>query len=206
MDKTWSSERLIYRAFEPSTDDKFLHSLYTDPDVFINAINLLPRPWGTEEMAEARKSMMSGALMWVTILKIPESKPVPIENGSKAAGDNKAVEKPAPVPVGLFSLRDPPMPNLTHHRSTVMGITIAKEHHGHGYGPEAIRWGVDWAFRMAGMHRVGLQVYEYNAKAYKLYKRLGFIEEGREREGCWYDGKWWDVISMGVLAHEWGKC
>jgi RimJ/RimL family protein N-acetyltransferase len=87
----------------------------------------------------------------------------------------------------------------------MMGIFIAKEYQGHGYGPEAIKWAVEWAFQKAGLHRVGLEVYGYNTKALKIYKDLGFVNEGGARDALWYDGKWWDKVYMGILADEWEK-
>jgi RimJ/RimL family protein N-acetyltransferase len=73
----------------------------------------------------------------------------------------------------------------------MMGIFIAKEYQDQGYGPEAIKWTVKFAFKKAGLHRVGLEVYEYNTKALKVYGDLGFVNEGRARDALWYDGKWW---------------
>lgn len=31
----------------------------------------------------------------------------------------------------------------------------------------------------------------------------GFVEEGRKRQANWIDGKWEDVVSMGILKEEW---
>lgn len=207
MEQTWRSERLLYRPFEVPADDEFLTSVYNDPEVFINSNYFLPRPWSAADLSEARKDIVSASLLFVVVCKIPESKSVSAADDDKATGDDKEKEgkKLTPIPVGFISLRKPPSVHAAHHRSSEIGITIAKEHHGSGYGPEAIKWILSWGFRMAGLHRIGLKVFEYNTKAQKLYKALGFIDEGREREGLWYDGKWWDIISMGILDHEWEK-
>jgi RimJ/RimL family protein N-acetyltransferase len=204
MKNIWRSKRLLYRAFEIPADGDFLHSVQSDPEIFINSNNFLPCPWSLADVVEWRKSMSASFLLYVVICKIPESKPAPVDDKDKATGDVKD-KKPDSIPVGFFSLRNLPHPHLTHHRSVHMGISIAKEHHGNGYGPEAIHWGLNWAFRMAGLHRVGLEVFEYNVRAQKLYETIGFVKEGTEREGCWYDGKWWDIVSMGILCHEWEK-
>jgi hypothetical protein len=31
----------------------------------------------------------------------------------------------------------------------------------------------------------------------------GFAEEGRDREANFQDGRWWDVVRMGILEKEW---
>jgi len=36
-----------------------------------------------------------------------------------------------------------------------------------------------------------------------LYERLGFKHEGRERESCWHEGRWWDGVEMSMLEGEW---
>jgi hypothetical protein len=31
----------------------------------------------------------------------------------------------------------------------------------------------------------------------------GFVEEGRKRKHNFQDGKWWDIVHMGILDEEW---
>jgi hypothetical protein len=52
MNDIWRSERLVYRAFEAPTDDKFWHSSLVESEVFVNGIEFLPRPWSAEELIE----------------------------------------------------------------------------------------------------------------------------------------------------------
>jgi RimJ/RimL family protein N-acetyltransferase len=33
----------------------------------------------------------------------------------------------------------------------------------------------------------------------------GFVEEGRERKANYQDGKWWDIVSMGILEEDWKR-
>lgn len=56
---------------------------------------------------------------------------------------------------------------------------------------------------MAGLHRVGLNVVEWNEGAKTLYEKLGFVVEGRQREALWFDGRWWDYLFLGILEREW---
>jgi RimJ/RimL family protein N-acetyltransferase len=50
---------------------------------------------------------------------------------------------------------------------------------------------------------VGISYYGWNPGAGRLYEKLGFKEEGRERELFWMGGKRWDKIRMGMLESEW---
>ena len=68
-----------------------------------------------------------------------------------------------------------------------------------GYGSEASRLAVDYAFER-GLHRVELEVYDFNPRAQRAYEKCGFRVEGRRREALLWDGEWHDVITMAVLA------
>ncbi|KAF2027326.1 acetyltransferase [Setomelanomma holmii] len=91
----------------------------------------------------------------------------------------------------------------SHHRWTEVGIDVIPEYQGRGYGKEAILWGLDYAFRRAGLHRVRIRAFEWNEGAIRLYKKIGFKMEGRERQAYWFEGRWWDGIEMGMLEGEW---
>lgn len=85
----------------------------------------------------------------------------------------------------------------------MIGISVAPPYQGQGYGSEAILWALDFAFRHANMHRVGIGAHAWNEGAWKLYERLGFVHEGRRRDAVWYDGAYRDTIDMGMLKTEW---
>lgn len=72
-----------------------------------------------------------------------------------------------------------------------------------GYGTDALSVLLRYAFCEMNMHRVGLYVFSYNEAAVSLYRRLGFIEEGRMREAALRDGEFHDIILMSLLAPEW---
>ncbi|KAK0614244.1 acyl-CoA N-acyltransferase, partial [Immersiella caudata] len=91
------------------------------------------------------------------------------------------------------------------HRTAEMGLVFGSGYRGNGYGTEAINWLLDWGFMRAGLHLIGLQAFGYNPDVIRLYKRLGFVEEGREREAIPFERKWWDTVHMGMLEHEWEK-
>ena len=78
----------------------------------------------------------------------------------------------------------------------------APEFVGRGLGTEAIRLVLRHAFGTLGMHRVDLKVLDFNDRAIAAYRACGFVEEGRERESCWVEGRWHDDVVMGVLDRE----
>lgn len=71
---------------------------------------------------------------------------------------------------------------------------------GRGYGTEATRLVVDYAFTGVGLHRVGLEVFAFNPRAQRVYEKCGFVREGVLRDALLWDGAWHDAIVMAILA------
>jgi len=85
-----------------------------------------------------------------------------------------------------------------------IGIVIgSSERLGRGYGSEAMRLLVSFAFRELDLHRLELEVYDFNERAIRCYAACGFKEEGRLRERLYKEGRRVDVLVMGLLRSEW---
>ncbi|SEG93433.1 Protein N-acetyltransferase, RimJ/RimL family [Nonomuraea solani] len=74
---------------------------------------------------------------------------------------------------------------------------------GKGYGTEAIGLVLGHAFGTTPLHRVKLAVYAFNERARHVYKKIGFVEEGVERDALRWDGEWHDAVLMSILRPEW---
>lgn len=99
--------------------------------------------------------------------------------------------------VGIFAIR------WTHGDGTI-GIGLGeREYWGRGYGTEAMRLVVRFAFQELNLHRVSLSVFEYNTRARRSYEKVGFRFEGQERQVLLRDGRRYDEIYMGLLRREW---
>ncbi|MCG8925946.1 GNAT family protein [Lentzea sp. DG1S-22] len=86
-----------------------------------------------------------------------------------------------------------------HNRSA--GLRIAMwDGFGKGFGTAAIRHVLDHAFGELDLHRVDLEVYEFNERAIHVYSKLGFREEGRLRDALLWDGVFHDAIVMSILS------
>jgi RimJ/RimL family protein N-acetyltransferase len=77
------------------------------------------------------------------------------------------------------------------------GISVHPNFQGIGIGHLLIETLLDWAKRQAGLEKVYLNVFATNAHAIKLYKNLGFIEEGRHIKAVkQLTGEYVDTIQM----------
>lgn len=88
-------------------------------------------------------------------------------------------------------------------RHATIGIALAREHMGRGYGTDAMRVIVGYGFREMGLHRIQLTVAQFNQAGIRAYQKAGFTEEGRHREAVWHDGRWYDEVLMSILDYEW---
>jgi RimJ/RimL family protein N-acetyltransferase len=87
--------------------------------------------------------------------------------------------------------------------SADFGILIGeRDARGKGYGTEATRLTLDYAFTALGLHNVGLTVAEWNVAGQRAYARAGFKEFGRRRACRWMGGRWWDDVHMDAIAAE----
>jgi RimJ/RimL family protein N-acetyltransferase len=88
-------------------------------------------------------------------------------------------------------------------RSAELGILIGdREYWGKGYGSDAIRVLLRFSFGTLNLHRVHLRVAADNARGIRCYEKCGFRHEGTERSAAFVDGRYVDVLDMGVLAEE----
>jgi diamine N-acetyltransferase len=102
-------------------------------------------------------------------------------------------------PIGTAALR-----GIDHrNRTATFGIFIGqRDSRGKGYGTEATRLTLDYAFTALGLHSVMLTVAEYNLVGRRAYERAGFREFGRRRQCRWLGGRLWDDVYMDCLATE----
>lgn len=119
--------------------------------------------------------------------------------GSNTAKGYIMVDKSDKQPLGIISLIQIDYKN----RNAECIIDIGeKEYWGKGYGEEGMKLLLDYAFYEMNLHRVSLKVFSFNERAIQLYYKLGFKQEGSSRESLFRDGKWHDMVHMGLLQQE----
>lgn len=90
------------------------------------------------------------------------------------------------------------------HADTWLGISIGeREYWGKGYGTDAMRLAVRYAFVELNLRRVSLGLHAYNERALKSYQKVGFKLEGRMRGEGLRDNVRYNSLWMGILREEW---
>ena len=136
-----------------------------------------PRPWTLEAMtAWFERAAVSDGPHWFTIFERATSRPIGRTD--------------------LFEID-------WRHGTAVWGLVIGeRDAHGRGFGTETARLMLDYAFTALGLHSVRLDVDEFNRAGRRAYEKAGFREFGRRRQATWMGGRFWDLVYMECLAHE----
>jgi RimJ/RimL family protein N-acetyltransferase len=88
--------------------------------------------------------------------------------------------------------------------SCAFRIVLSQESaYGCGLGTEASRLILAYAFETVGLHRVSLEVFDFNPRARHVYEKIGFVYEGTQRDALRWDGQWIDAHVMAILAPDW---
>ena len=88
-------------------------------------------------------------------------------------------------------------------RNATFGMMIGeKDCWSQGYGADALRTLLGFAFGEMNLHRVGLEVHADNARGIASYRKCGFREEGVARQVTYRRGGYRDHVVMSILRHE----
>ncbi|MGV9307743.1 GNAT family N-acetyltransferase [Nonomuraea sp. NPDC003727] len=102
--------------------------------------------------------------------------------------------------IGYLALGDT---DFVHGEATLQSIAIGdRDHWGGGHATDALRVICRYAFEEIGLHRIMLWVVADNAAAVHVYKKVGFVEEGRRRQAFRSRGRRHDFLMMGLLESE----
>jgi RimJ/RimL family protein N-acetyltransferase len=76
---------------------------------------------------------------------------------------------------------------------------------GNAYRSEALGLIPPFVFGKIGLHRLELEVFEFNPRARHVYERAGFVHEGRKREALLWDGERVDAHEMAMLRADYAR-
>jgi RimJ/RimL family protein N-acetyltransferase len=76
---------------------------------------------------------------------------------------------------------------------------------GIGYGKEISKEMLNYGFNYLNLHRIAIGVVENNKRAMKFWKSIGFIEEGKQKDGFFSEGRYSDFVMMYMLENDFRK-
>jgi RimJ/RimL family protein N-acetyltransferase len=80
-----------------------------------------------------------------------------------------------------------------------LGMLVDAGWRGRGVGSALVHAAIEWA-KAEGLHKLSLEVFPHNKAAIALYRKFGFVEEGRRVKQIRRDsGELWDTLVMGLL-------
>jgi len=86
----------------------------------------------------------------------------------------------------------------SRHGFGEIGMLVDRGWRGRGVGSALVRAAIGLA-REQGLHKLSLEVFAHNTAAIALYRKCGFLEEGRRaRHYRRASGQLWDSIVMGL--------
>lgn len=97
------------------------------------------------------------------------------------------------TPVGSVYLRDIDYENSSAEFGIFIGEDTAL---GKGIGTLAAKMLLDFGHRSLGLHRIFLRLIAENVRAYKSYRKAGFVVEGVFRDMRKIEGKFVDIMFM----------
>jgi RimJ/RimL family protein N-acetyltransferase len=71
-----------------------------------------------------------------------------------------------------------------------------KDYWNRGYGTDALKTIIDFAFGELGLQTIKLLVYEYNHRAMKVYENCGFVLVDTIKKHHLYNDMYWDTFVM----------
>lgn len=85
-------------------------------------------------------------------------------------------------------------------RRATFGIVIGdRARQGQGLGSEATRLAVRYGFEELNLNRIELSVFAHNERALRVYRGAGFVQEGRQRQAFYRNGRYHDVLLFAIL-------
>lgn len=128
---------------------------------------------------------------------------------ARAKGDRplllafKAVNRQTGQAVGYGELANIDYSNKSAYLARILiGPKAAR---GQGYGGQLVEALLEIAFLQLRLHRVALNVYDFNQAAIRCYEKAGFTNEGIRRDGTRFKNQYWSSYAMSILENEWRR-
>ncbi len=88
-------------------------------------------------------------------------------------------------------------------KSAEIGYWLAKEYNGKGLVTKSVARLLEYGFDELKLNRIVIKCVPENVKSRRIPERLGFVQEGIEREVSWLHTRFVDHVVYSMLVKEW---
>jgi len=100
------------------------------------------------------------------------------------------------TPIGLMAFLDC---DKNQKKAELRKLIGEPAYRGKGYGKEATKLWIQYGISNLGLHKIYLNTLQTNVRNIRLNEELGFLVEGILRDECLIDGKYNDLLRMGLV-------
>jgi|SRR5581483_1727413 RimJ/RimL family protein N-acetyltransferase len=173
----YTGELVRLAANDPNADARTMQEWHRDTEFFRLGYGRIAQPWSLERVKQR-------------IERIGDEPDEPVF-AIRTLADDKLIGQ-----LGLWVERP-------HGEGFVWILIGERAYWNKGYGTDAMRVLLRYAFQELNLHRVSLRVFAFNARAIRSYEKVGFKPEGHLRHALNRMGQRWDEVWMGILRREW---
>lgn len=112
-----------------------------------------------------------------------------------------AMENLEGVTVGWVTLHSRDQKNGTFS----FGVAVYRDYRGHGNAVDAVRTILKYGFWEQRYQKCNSMCLHSNEASIRMHQKLGFVDEGRIRRTCFYNGKYHDDVLFGMTREEFDK-
>lgn len=154
------------------------------------------------QLVEENRNHLREWLPWVEDMTTPQHFesliPVWLKQFSEGNGFNTGILYRGEL-VGSIALQQVDW----HNRTASIGYFLAKKAEGRGVTTRTVKALMNYCFYQLGLNRMEIRCGEYNKKSRGIPERLGFVKEGKIRDGEYLNGRFHDIIIYSMLARNW---
>lgn len=89
------------------------------------------------------------------------------------------------------------------HKRAEEGIYLGEaQAYGKGIGTEAAKLALSYAFGKLGMHKIMARVLAKNKASMRMHEKAGYVQEAYLKDELFLDGKYEDLILLGIINQE----
>ena len=177
MTNIYTGQLVRLAANNPATDPDTMAVWHRDTEFFRLGYGRIAEPWSAARL----KKRLEGAL----------DEPNGFVFALRTLADDKLIGQ-----IGAWT-------EAPHNDAYVWILIGERDYWGKGYGTDAMRVFMRYAFEELNLHRLTLRVFGFNKRAIRSYEKCGFHHEGAMRGAQNKMGVRWDEIWMGITRQDW---